>query len=1117
MKYLYSIILTFALSICYGQQIPLYYLKADTTDDIILMVKNNELVLVGQDSLSAGNPVDEISTVATFQINGNSLEIATTSINGGTTTVSTVDLARFDKDSSSTNELQGLTLLGTELTITDSNSVDLAGLNTERTDEEIEDVVNDMMSVGANGLLIKNYNDAADLLTFTIHDRTLTLSNDTLCILGGNCLDLSGLGGGGGATQLSDLTDVNTSTPTNRNALIADGTDWESRAITEADISDLQSYLTIESDATALAALVDTAADIRADFPSVDGTESAFNGWDKDASNDITDDGADQYNNVFQKVDPVGNDRLLIEDSADSWNKKYIKLDSLLGGGGGGSATELGDLTDVGSSTPTNRNVLIADGTDFESRALVEADISDLDHYTSSDWDTDFLDEFVSGFTTDFVPYHNGTKFTFSSNFKFDGTELYAYDGEFRNNLSINNGSRNWLHTGTGNALYYKPDAGDVYWWWRDVSNNNIMYIYSGDQSVRFYGDVRMQGSIQTTSGDEGTSGQYLKSLGASGWEWDDLPSFSGGGDVYKSGTPIANQHAVWVNDSTVQGSSALTDNGSDITISGHLGLDGYSPNGSYSINSGGHAIFNGPSSSWTYIKNNGYIQFRNNSQFMNALIEASDFVFQHQGSNTLRFEADNDVRISDDLYTDGYISANTTPSVYPLKVRGDGATHSTSAMYVENSSSTKLAEVRDDGYGEGELFENNVYTLSAGLVPSSYVYGDYTANAYINNVLYNATDRFNVSATNTSNSNYFYWFDGEYTIGGCDLNSSDTSVVSIEIDGKGEVNSNGLTHPKGRIVVATYTGHELSSNTYGRWKDRNGTWTDLTYNDNVFSSSMGYNGSSLVNLYEFEIPSGNYLTDIELSLVNDNAFSLRVLSIEYYPERQGQYLGFPYLSKYRDETTNKAVTFRDDSNDDEVVIDPSSSTPFVAEGDARFNRNIQDSDGDVGNSNQILSKDDVTSNEMDYVDFHDFNSFMKLRNTASSINLNTVGVTDVSEISVTDFSYGRETMTNTGDIQVPVQGVYECKAVLHLTSLDTASIDLRFYEDGNIVTGGKIYTVHFTGAQDQTVVMNETFQLDAFDDIDIRSTRNGSGTGTVTISATEQAYLQVELKHRGH
>ena len=52
----------------------------------------------------------------------------------------------------------------------------------------------------------------------------------------------TGAGAGGGATELSGLSDVNTSTPTNRNALMADGVDWESRALVEADISDLGSY-----------------------------------------------------------------------------------------------------------------------------------------------------------------------------------------------------------------------------------------------------------------------------------------------------------------------------------------------------------------------------------------------------------------------------------------------------------------------------------------------------------------------------------------------------------------------------------------------------------------------------------------------------------------------------------------------------------------------------------------------------------------------------------------------------------------------------------------------------------------------------------------------------------
>ena len=50
------------------------------------------------------------------------------------------------------------------------------------------------------------------------------------------------------------------------------------------------------------------------------------------------------------------------------------------GGGvtGGSGAEQLSDLTDVGVTTPTDKNVLVANGTTFESRALVSADISDL-------------------------------------------------------------------------------------------------------------------------------------------------------------------------------------------------------------------------------------------------------------------------------------------------------------------------------------------------------------------------------------------------------------------------------------------------------------------------------------------------------------------------------------------------------------------------------------------------------------------------------------------------------------------------------------------------------------------------------------------------------------------
>ena len=45
---------------------------------------------------------------------------------------------------------------------------------------------------------------------------------------------------------------------------------------------------------------------------------------------------------------------------------------------GSANTTVLSDLTDIGTVVPTDNHVLIGDGSDFDSRALVAADISDV-------------------------------------------------------------------------------------------------------------------------------------------------------------------------------------------------------------------------------------------------------------------------------------------------------------------------------------------------------------------------------------------------------------------------------------------------------------------------------------------------------------------------------------------------------------------------------------------------------------------------------------------------------------------------------------------------------------------------------------------------------------------
>lgn len=95
----------------------------------------------------------------------------------------------------------------------------------------------------------------------------------------------------------------------------------------------------------------------------------------------------------FDSGTPSDNQVLTYDNASGKW-----KAEDPTGG-----ASQLSDLTDVGVTTPTDKNVLVADGDSWESRALVEADISDLTHYTSDDFNTDFgnkdLDDLADGTT----------------------------------------------------------------------------------------------------------------------------------------------------------------------------------------------------------------------------------------------------------------------------------------------------------------------------------------------------------------------------------------------------------------------------------------------------------------------------------------------------------------------------------------------------------------------------------------------------------------------------------------------------------------------------------------------------------------------------------------------
>lgn len=184
--------------------------------------------------------------------------------------------------------------------------------------------------------------------------------------------------------ELADLSDVGVTTPTNRNALMGDGVSWESRAVVEADVSDL-AHTTDAADLTSgvLADARVQGSNVTQHQAALSITESQISDLDHDDTDAIHDNVASEISIITAKASPVSGDFLLIEDSEATNVKKRITIGDLPG-----SAATLGALTDVADATATGQNVLVADGIDWHSRALVEADISDLGDYVQVAGDT---------------------------------------------------------------------------------------------------------------------------------------------------------------------------------------------------------------------------------------------------------------------------------------------------------------------------------------------------------------------------------------------------------------------------------------------------------------------------------------------------------------------------------------------------------------------------------------------------------------------------------------------------------------------------------------------------------------------------------------------------------
>ncbi len=325
-------------------------------------------------------------------------------------------------DTSSTNELQDISLSGTELSISQGSTVDLSGLRDGTgTDEQTLKLYNNRTLHISNGNYVTlpyviNEQDGDE----TNELQTLSISNDTIYLTDG------------GKVKLPAETDPVF-------------TAWDKSTgitITESQITGLKHFT----------------------GDSITGNEAAFDGWDKDASDDFT---------TGDETDPVyAADSAFIKTGIRSWNgslaKNINQTDTTRWG------QDVDPTNELQALSISNDTIYLTDGgkvklpaeTDPEFTTwdkstgikITESQITDLKHFTGDSitgdetafdgWDKDASDDFTTGDETD---------------------PVYAADSAF-----IKTGIRSW-----NGSLAKNINQTDTTRWGQDVDPTNELQILS--------------------------------------------------------------------------------------------------------------------------------------------------------------------------------------------------------------------------------------------------------------------------------------------------------------------------------------------------------------------------------------------------------------------------------------------------------------------------------------------------------------------------------------------------------------------------------------------------------------------------------------------------------------
>jgi hypothetical protein len=235
------------------------------------------------------------------------------------------------------------------------------------------------------------------------------------------------------------------------------------------------------------------------------------------------------------------------------------------------------------------------------------------------------------------------------------------------------------------------------------------------------------------------------------------------------------------------------------------------------------------------------------------------------------------------------------------------------STFYVKNGATTAFSI---------DISGNPIFTTP--FAPRNAFGGNRIYLSDIHDALYQGFTRFVVTQSNfvnfgntgpATNASIANLFNGGYETYAVRTNAGETSVLNIELTGRGEFDANGIQYSAGYIMMGFYSDYGMPSSVSVRTKDHDGVWTAATNVRNV--STIGTRA-----YYMATVATSQFLTEIEITVNAYPGSNAHISGIDYWLTRPDV---TPQVSinKNIDQDLYKTWSWNNGTNNVTVTIDP--------------------------------------------------------------------------------------------------------------------------------------------------------------------------------------------------